>query len=62
MAQTNVLKKYLDAGVAFTSMTQSKAEELVKELVKAGEVQTEERVDPLPDGATGWHTIRLLVQ
>ena len=27
-----------------------------------GELQTDERVDPLPDGATGWHTIRLLVQ
>ncbi len=27
-----------------------------------GELQTEERADPLPDGATGWHTIRLNVQ
>ena len=36
MAQTNVLKKYLDAGMAFTNMTQAKAEALVKELVKAG--------------------------
>ena len=42
MAQTNVLKKYLDAGVSFTNMTQAKAEALVKELVKAGEVQTEQ--------------------
>ena len=42
MAQTNVLKKYLDAGVSFTNLTQSKAEALVKELVKAGEVQTEQ--------------------
>ena len=42
MAQSNVLKKYLDAGVAFTNMTQSKAEALVKELVKTGEVQTEQ--------------------
>ena len=42
MAQTNPLKKYLDAGVAFTSLTQSKAEALVKDLVKTGEVQTEQ--------------------
>ena len=42
MAQTNVLKRYLDAGVAFTTLTQSKAEALVKDLVKTGEVQTEQ--------------------
>jgi polyhydroxyalkanoate synthesis regulator phasin len=40
MAQSN-LKRYLDAGMAFTAITQAKAEELVKDLVKAGEVQTE---------------------
>ncbi len=28
----------------------------------AGDVQTEERADPLPDGASGWHTIRVSVQ
>ena len=27
-----------------------------------GETQPEERRDPLPDGATGWHTIRLTVE
>ena len=27
-----------------------------------GETQPEERRDPLPDGATGWHTVRLTVQ
>jgi polyhydroxyalkanoate synthesis regulator phasin len=42
MAQSNVLKRYLDAGMSFTNLTQSKAEALVKELVKAGEVQTEQ--------------------
>ncbi|MCB0971131.1 MAG: hypothetical protein KDA97_06390 [Acidimicrobiales bacterium] len=42
MAQTNVLKKYLDAGIAFTNMTQTKAEALVKDLVRTGEVQTEQ--------------------
>ena len=42
MAQSNALKKYLDAGIAFTNMTQAKAEALVKDLVKTGEVQTEQ--------------------
>ncbi|HMJ76860.1 MAG TPA: molybdopterin-dependent oxidoreductase, partial [Iamia sp.] len=27
-----------------------------------GELQLEERADPLPDGASGWHTIRVSVQ
>ena len=42
MAQSNVLKRYLDAGVAFTAITQAKAEAIVKDLVKTGEVQTEQ--------------------
>ncbi|MCU1496935.1 MAG: hypothetical protein JWM47_888 [Acidimicrobiales bacterium] len=42
MAQSNVLKRYLDAGMAFTAITQAKAEALVKDLVSAGEVQTEQ--------------------
>ena len=42
MAQTDLLKRYLDAGVAFTQMTQRRAEEIVRDLVKAGEVQTAE--------------------
>jgi polyhydroxyalkanoate synthesis regulator phasin len=42
MAQTNPLKKYLDAGMSFTALTQTKAEALVKDLVKTGEVQTEQ--------------------
>jgi polyhydroxyalkanoate synthesis regulator phasin len=41
MAETNILKRYLDAGMAFTAMTQARAEELIKELVKTGEIQTE---------------------
>ena len=35
-------QRYLDAGVAFTHMTRSRAEELVQELVKSGEVQRKE--------------------
>jgi polyhydroxyalkanoate synthesis regulator phasin len=42
MAQTDLLKKYLDAGLAFTQMTQQRAEAIVKDLVKAGEVQAEQ--------------------
>lgn len=50
MAQNPLIKRYLDAGMAFTQMTQSRAEAIVKELVKAGEVQaqrTEELVSQL---------------
>ena len=42
MPQTDLLKKYLDAGLAFTQMTQQRAEAIVKDLVKAGEVQAEQ--------------------
>ncbi len=42
MADNNILKRYLDAGMAFTALTQAKAEALVKDLVKTGEVQTEQ--------------------
>src|ERR1700730_9875699 len=42
MAQTDMLRQYLDAGIAFTQMTRARAEEIVKELVKAGEVQREQ--------------------
>jgi polyhydroxyalkanoate synthesis regulator phasin len=42
MAQTDLLKKYLDAGLAFTQMTQQRAEAIIKDLVKAGEVQAEQ--------------------
>ncbi len=50
MAQNPLIKRYLDAGMAFTQMTQARAEAIVKELVKAGEVQaqrTEEMVTSL---------------
>lgn len=39
MAQSDVLKRYLDAGAAFTQLTQKRAEAIVSELVSAGEVQ-----------------------
>lgn len=40
MAESNFLRRYLDAGMAFTQLTQARAEAIVKELVQAGEVQT----------------------
>jgi polyhydroxyalkanoate synthesis regulator phasin len=40
MAQTDLLKRYLDAGVAFTQLTQQKAEEIVRDLVTSGEVHS----------------------
>ena len=39
MAQNDVLKRALDAGMAFTHTTRERAEALVGELVKAGEIQ-----------------------
>ncbi|HVM54391.1 MAG TPA: hypothetical protein VM262_14465 [Acidimicrobiales bacterium] len=42
MAQTDLLKRYLDAGLAFTQMTQQRAEAIVRDLVKSGEVQAEQ--------------------
>lgn len=50
MAQNDMLKRYLDAGLAFTQMTRTRAEAIVKDLVKAGEIQrdqTQERVEEL---------------
>ena len=50
MAQSDLLKRYLDAGLSFSQMTRARAEAIIKDLVKAGEVQreqTQERVDEL---------------
>ncbi len=52
MSQGDALKRYLDAGIALTQMTRDRAEAIVRELVKAGEVQREhaqERVEELVD-------------
>jgi polyhydroxyalkanoate synthesis regulator phasin len=45
MAQNDALKRYLDAGMAFTQLSREKAEEFVKELVKQGEVRRKETED-----------------
>ncbi|HUF32629.1 MAG TPA: hypothetical protein VMN58_05400 [Acidimicrobiales bacterium] len=64
MAQNDMLKRYLDAGVAFTQMTQRKAESIVKDLVATGEVQsgqTQARVQELLERSRE-NTERLLEQ
>lgn len=42
MAQNPLMKRFLDAGVTFSSMTQARAEAIAKDLVKTGEVQAEQ--------------------
>ena len=52
MAQDDLLKRLLDAGMTFTAMTQARAEDLIRDLVRAGEVQAEQAqgvVDELVD-------------
>jgi polyhydroxyalkanoate synthesis regulator phasin len=42
MATNDSFQRYIDAGIAFTNMTRKKAESLVSELVKNGDIQTDE--------------------
>jgi len=52
MAQTDLLRRLLDAGAAFTEMTRSRAESIVQELVRAGEIgvdQVQSTVQELVD-------------
>ena len=52
MAQRDFLKRYLDTGLALGQLTRARAEEVVKDLVKAGEVQRKQQqqfVDALLD-------------
>jgi polyhydroxyalkanoate synthesis regulator phasin len=44
-----VLKRYIDTGLAFTALTQARAEALVKDLVKAGEVQADQAREVVGD-------------
>src|SRR5687767_4987201 len=50
MAENDMLRRYMDAGLAFTQMTRSRARAIVQDMVKAGELQrdqTQEWVDDL---------------
>jgi polyhydroxyalkanoate synthesis regulator phasin len=49
MAQNDLLKRYIDTGLAFTAVTQARAEALVRELVKAGEVQADQAREAVSD-------------
>src|SRR5436190_13609101 len=49
MPQNDSLKRYLDAGMAFTQMTRSRAEAIVKDLVKAGELQQKQAQKQVDD-------------
>ena len=49
MAQNDLLKRYIDAGLSFTTLTQSRAEALVRDLVKAGEVQADQARDAVAE-------------
>ncbi|HUQ40373.1 MAG TPA: hypothetical protein VM030_09470 [Acidimicrobiales bacterium] len=54
MADNDMLKRYLDAGVQFTQMTRTRAEAIVKELVRAGELQRDQaqgRAQELVEGS-----------
>src|ERR1700722_15633944 len=42
VAQRDFLKRYFDAGIAFTATTKSRAEEIARELLRAGEIQRDQ--------------------
>lgn len=42
VAAIDVVRKYLDAGVSHAQVTRERAEEIIKDLVKAGEVRAED--------------------
>lgn len=50
MAQIDVLRRYLEAGAELGQVTRARAESIIKDLVRTGEVQreqTQERIDEL---------------
>ena len=49
MPQSDIWKRYLDAGVEFSQMTRARAESIVKELIKAGELQREQRTQRIEE-------------
>jgi polyhydroxyalkanoate synthesis regulator phasin len=49
MAQSDLLKRYLDVGMALTQLTRSRAESIVKEFVRAGDVQRERAQDAVDE-------------
>ena len=49
MADNDPFRRYLDAGAALTHLTKARAEELVQELVKNGEIQRKEAQTKVDD-------------
>jgi polyhydroxyalkanoate synthesis regulator phasin len=49
MPQNDGLKRYLEAGLALSQITRARAEELVRELIQAGEVETSRAQDWVED-------------
>jgi polyhydroxyalkanoate synthesis regulator phasin len=49
VAAIDVVRKYLDTGLEYAQVTREKAEEAVRDLVKAGEVRAEEAQDAVRD-------------
>lgn len=49
MAQSDLFRRYLDAGIAFTEMTRERAQAIVREWVKAGEVPMQRADDFIED-------------
>jgi polyhydroxyalkanoate synthesis regulator phasin len=50
MAESSAFQRYLEAGMAFTDMTRQRAEAIVKDLVKAGDLprkRAEEAIEEL---------------
>ncbi|HZU80794.1 MAG TPA: hypothetical protein VE991_12830 [Acidimicrobiales bacterium] len=49
MAQTDGLKRYFEAALALTQITRARAEEVVRDLIQTGEVQTSQAQDWVED-------------
>ena len=49
MPQNELFKRYLEAGMQFSQMTRERAEAIVRDLVKAGEVQAEQTQSMVAD-------------
>jgi len=45
MAEADPLRRYVEAGIAFTQLTKARAEAMVRDLVKAGDIQREQTQD-----------------
>ena len=49
MPEKDSFQRYLEAGIAFTNLTRSRAEELVNELIQSGEIQGKDARDWVDD-------------